>query len=148
VELRQVTTVAEWAWLIVMALVALATIRWGGKPERQVAAASAVAWVATRLVFNTANYIDPQWGVLAVDVLFLLALTGVALTADRFWPMFAAAFQLIGVLVHLAITLDDGIRALAYIRGLVIWSYLVVLALAIGTYFEWRRRRRAPGALA
>jgi hypothetical protein len=111
----------------------------GGRPERLTALASLGAWLLSRLVFNYRDWVDPQWAVLAVDVAFLIALTTLAVTTDRTWALFAAAFQLLGVIIHLAITLDHGIRALAYVRGLVIWSYLVLIALGVGTWLHARR---------
>ncbi len=115
----------------------------GGRPERVAAAACLVAWVATRLAYNYAGRIDTQWGILAVDIGFLAVLVYLALTTDRLWLLFAAAFQLLGVAIHLAITLDRAIRAVAYIQALIIWSYLVLLSLAIGTWFHWRNRSLA-----
>jgi hypothetical protein len=117
----------------------------GGRPERAAAATCLAAWVATRLAYNSGNWIDPQWGVLAVDVAFLAVLVYLALTTDRAWLLFAAAFQLLGVAIHVAITIDRGIRASAYISALVIWSYLILLSLSWGAWSHWRERRLAEG---
>jgi hypothetical protein len=113
----------------------------GGRPERAAAAACLGAWLATRLAYNYGNWIDPQWGILSVDIGFLGVLIYLALTTDRLWLLFAAAFQLLGVAIHLAIVIDHAIRATAYIQALIIWSYLVLLTLAMGTWSQSRRAR-------
>lgn len=134
-------------WLASMLAVCGFAFWKGGAPERVVAAALQAGWLGTYLLANHANLADPQWGVLAVDVAFLAVVLYVALTADRIWPLFAAAFQLLGIVIHLAISVDTDIRLLAYLRGLMIWSYLVLWSLALGSYLHWRRER-ATGARA
>ena len=138
-------SVAHAAWFIAMFGACGFALWRGGWPERLVAMASLAAWLATRLAYNYGDWIDPQWGILAVDVAFLGVLIYLALTTDRSWLLFAAAFQLLGVAIHVAITIDHAIRAVAYIQALIIWSYLVLLALAIGTWSQSRRRTLAEG---
>ena len=67
-----------------------------------------------------------------------------ATAACRVWPLWAAAFQLLGVITHVAIMADRTISGRAYYVAAVIWSYLVVIALAVGTWSAWRRRRLSP----
>ena len=136
-------TLAHLIWFLAMASACGFALWRGGRPERVAASACLVAWVATRLAYDYSDRIDPQWGILAVDISFLAVLVYLALTTDRLWLLFAAAFQLLGVAIHLAITLDRAIRAVAYIQALIIWSYLVLLSLAIGTWFHWRNRSLA-----
>lgn len=112
----------------------------GGRPERWVALANLLAWILTPLAYRN-DLIDPQWGVFLVDVGFLVLLAGLAMTTDRNWLLFAAAFQLLAVMTHIAIAVDRGVRTLAYFRGLVIWSYLVLGALAVGAWMFRRHRR-------
>ena len=50
----------------------------------------------------------------------------------------AAAFQLLAVVTHMAIMADKGVRAWAYITALILWSYLVLISLAAGTYLHAR----------
>ena len=135
-------TLAHLIWFLAMAGACGFALWRGGRPERVAAGACLVAWVATRLAYNYGDRIDTQWGILAVDIGFLAVLIWLALTTDRLWLLFAAAFQLLGVAIHLAITLDRAIRAVAYIQALIIWSYLVLLSLAIGTWFHWRNLAR------
>jgi hypothetical protein len=131
----------EIVWLACMSAVSLFAFWAGGRPERVVAAANLAAWVGTFLAYDRLRFGDVQLGVLLVDAAFLAVLVWVALTARRWWPLFAAAFQLLGLVIHLATELDSGIVLLTYLRGLMIWSYLVLAALALGASSAWRRRR-------
>ena len=84
-----------------------------------------------------------------------LLLTAIALRSPRYWPMFAAAFQLLCVVTHVARVVDPGVRAWAYATGQVIFSQWVFFALGVGVFTHWRRSRQsaatdrpaaAPGA--
>lgn len=136
-------TLPQQIWFVTMGLVCGYALWRGGPPERLAALASLGAWFLSRMVFNYRDWVDPQWAVLGVDAAFLVVLTALALTTDRTWVLFATAFQLLGVVIHVAITLDHEIEALAYVRGLVIWSYLVIFALGVGTWRHSRGVRRA-----
>jgi hypothetical protein len=114
----------------------------GGAPERSAAIACALASLVTPLLLNTKDWFDPQWGVLVVDLALLGALVALALATNRVWLLFASAFQLLGVVIHVAIMVDHGVAPLPYRRGLVIWSYLTLMALGVGTWGAWRESRR------
>lgn len=135
-------TPAQQIWTLSMLLVSGFALWRGGRPERWVAVANVLAWILTPLAYRN-NLIDPQWGVFLVDVAFLVLLAALAMTTDRNWLLFAAAFQLLAVMTHIAIAVDRGVRTLAYFRGLVIWSYLVLGALAAGAWMFRRDRRPA-----
>jgi len=64
----------------------------------------------------------------------------VALKSDRYWPMWAAGFQLLAIVTHTAEILDSTVGAWAYITAGVIWTYLGAAALAVGVCgCIWRR---------
>jgi hypothetical protein len=71
----------------------------------------------------------------------LIVLLALALYSDRFWPMWASAFQLVGTSIHLASLYESGNFAWAYAVGLIFWTYAVFTALALGTWLESRRRQ-------
>ena len=50
------------------------------------------------------------------------------------------------MITHAAIIVDGGVRARAYITALILWSYLVLITLALGAHLRWRllARQRAP----
>lgn len=127
--------------LILFASVAVAIV-WGGRDERLTAAAFVAATFLTWLLDS--QYGDTQLDVLVVDVALLAGLVTLALTSDRFWPLYATAFQLIGTMVHVASMTETGDFAWAYAVGLIFWSYAVIASLMVGTWLEARWRRSKP----
>ncbi len=128
----------ERIWAVAMFAVSAYALWRGGRTERTVALANIVAWIATITVQNRTNWVDPQWGMLGVDVSFLGVLLWLVVSTDRLWILPAAAFQLLAVVTHMAIMADGGVRAMAYLTALVLWSYLVLVTLAAGTYLGSR----------
>ena len=114
--------------------------RWGGRDEQLAAFGFAVATLASNLA-NQHLYASPEVGVLGVDLMVLAGLIVLALKSDRFWPMYAAAFQFVGSVVHIASFTENGNFAWAYAVGLIFWSYAVMAALMAGTWLEGRTRR-------
>jgi hypothetical protein len=131
--------VLEILGLLLLVAAAATAFGWGGRDER----IAAVAFVlATLLSWATDNaYNGTQMNVLIVDFALLLGLVSLALTSDRFWPMYAAAFQLVGTIVHVASMTQTDDFAWAYAVGLIFWSYAVMVALLAGTWVEGRHRR-------
>jgi hypothetical protein len=134
-----------WYGLTLTLLVCGSAFLVGGRPERLAAGALVLGWVAT-LLLRDPRWAGPQWGGLAVDAAFFAALVGIALTSSRYWPLFAAAFQLLAVLTHAARILDPSVRGWAYATAGVIWTQLVLVAIGVGVYNRWRERRLAAAA--
>jgi hypothetical protein len=65
-----------------------------------------------------------------------------ALRSDRFWPIWAAALTGLGVIVRISTLVDPRIIPRAYMTAAGAWSYLVVIAVVVGTVLEVRRRTR------
>lgn len=115
-------------------------LRWGGLDERLAAIGGLLAVLASNLVTDRL-YTHTESGVLAVDVALFIGLLVLALRSDRFWPMYAAAFQLVGTMFHFASMTQTGNVEWAYYIALVFWTFPVFFALAAGTWFEGRFRR-------
>lgn len=135
---------------ILLLAVALYAVRRGGAPERLVAIMLLVAaWTTLLLPFN------PQTGFrhletsrLAVDGALLFGLIAVALRANRFWPLWLAAFQLVAVGVHGVRAYDAGVLPIVYARLTGQIAYPMCLVLAIGTWrYRQRYLRRAQGGV-
>jgi hypothetical protein len=131
--------ILEFLGLATLAASVALAVSWGGRDERLTAAAFVAATLMSWLLDN--KYHGIQLSVLAVDVSLLFGLVVLALFSDRFWPMYAAAFQFVGTVVHVASMTETGDFAWAYAVGLIFWSYAVMAALMAGTWLEGRTRR-------
>jgi hypothetical protein len=69
--------------------------KWGGLDEKLAASGFIIATIASNFA-NRSNYTNTETGILIIDLLLLAGLVVLALRSDRFWPMWAAAFQLVG----------------------------------------------------
>ena len=115
--------------------------QWCGFDERLAAGGFVIATTATNIADSTA-FVHTETGILIVDALLFFGLLVLALRSDRFWPMWAAAFQLVGTMFHFASMAETGNFAWAYYIALAFWTYPVFIALGLGTWFEGRHRRR------
>ena len=77
---------------------------YGGAPERWGAAIIAVGSVLTTALTSAPvlRFRSVELGVLGVDVVALLAFLVLALRAERFWPLWVTALQVVGLVGHLA----------------------------------------------
>jgi hypothetical protein len=123
-----------------LGVLALALWR-GGWPERLASGGMVVDSIASALVQNTHDWSQTQWADLAVDVVYLGVLLWLALRSNRFWPMWAAAFQVLSVVIYVARMADRTVGARAPYNAVVILSYLILVAIAVGTFGVWRRGR-------
>jgi hypothetical protein len=128
-------------WLALgFAFVACGYALWrGGRPERIGAAAFLVDWVFHPLTVNTQAWFGPQLAAFVLDLPLLGVLLWLALTGDRWWPLWAVAFQFLAMLMTVIIVADPRVQPLAYMTAAVLWSYLAVLTVAVGTAREVRR---------
>ena len=113
--------------------------KWGGLDEKLASLGFVLATLTSTLA-NQSQYLHTETGVLMIDVLLLVGLVVLALRSDRFWPMWAAGFQLVAVTVHVASMAEQGNYAWAYAVGLIFWSYPVMIAFMAGTWLEARYR--------
>ena len=121
---------------------------WRGEwPERTVAFTIIVGSIATAILQNTRDESAMQWGDLAVDCACLIVFVWVALRSRRLWPLFAAAFQLIAVVIYFARLADIRVGARSPFTAGVIWSYLILVAVLVGVFMNRRDRHpQSPGA--
>jgi hypothetical protein len=131
----------HWTWNACITAVCGCALWRGGRSERIGGATIYLGWLATVLVMK------PGWWeatglVTAVDSIVLAILIWLALRSDRYWPIAAAAFQLLAIGTHWAHSLDPTLGNWAYVTAGIIWGYLLVAALAVGTFTHWRQGRR------
>lgn len=128
-----------WAFLLLICAYAF----WRGHREEKIAASVALlATIATRFLISplSVRYTQVEFGLLAIDVVVLAAFVGIALYSDRFWPLWAAGFQLTVSMSHLIKSIEIDLLPRAYGVAAVFWSYPILLVILIGT---WRTHRRA-----
>ena len=72
--------------------------------------------------------------IFAIDIIALLALLYLTVKSDRFWPMWASAFQLLAVAIHTVVMIAPDVTPWAFATGAVFWAYPMLLALALGSF--------------
>ena len=117
----------------------------GGGPERIIAAvlASMVAIdrVAHELLTGPDRSSLDQFH-LAIDLAGLAAMVAVALSARRYWPLWASSCQLISTLTHLAWLLGTRLPMRVYLVMDIAPSVLISIALILGVVAHRRRLKR------
>jgi hypothetical protein len=137
-------TVHQWASLIFLLLSSGVALWMGGWPERAAAIAMVTAWFASAVLLARIQLWGLEAEVMIVDVALFVVILAIALKSDRWWPLWAAGFLGLVVLVHFAVILDPRIWGRAYFVASNIFSYLTMLALLTGSLS--RRRLRTPDA--
>lgn len=115
----------------------------GDEPERIGAGAYLLGWFASLLVQTDGELYDMQWAMFALDFIMLVIFGALAWKAQRAWPIWACALQLLAVMSHLMILVDLRTPVASFYTVLNIASYGILLALAIGTFWAWQERRAA-----
>ena len=69
----------------------------------------------------------------------LAAFTYVALRSDRFWPLWISGLQLTTSVGHVLKAIDSHLVPFAYGAALRVWSYPILIILAVAV---WRGQRR------
>ncbi len=97
----------------------------------------AIITVGSLATLAVGQLVETTWtemevGIFVVDIVVLAALVCLAFKSDRFWPLWAAAFQLLAVTIHTAIMAAPQITPWAFATGAVFWAYPMLLVLAIG----------------
>jgi hypothetical protein len=132
----------QWLGVAMLILATVPALWRGGWPERTAAVAMIAAWFGSGLVQNGMQLWGVQIGVMLVDLALLGLLLVIALTSNRWWPMWASGFHGMGVLLHIAVLLDPKVWGRAYFIAGTVFSVLTLLALFVGAIRE--PRRRAP----
>jgi len=119
-------------------------LRKGGQDERRGAAIILVGTVASMIVAEFGRgWNGPEIGVMTVDVLAFIAFVALANRSKKFWPIWAAASQLVAVLTHWVVILDPSIVRTVYAAAQPFWIFPVIAALALGTRAHQRSLRQS-----
>lgn len=114
----------------------------GGKPER-LAGALFLAFSIVTFLLPDRRWMDVQYAVMWLDIVFWLVLVALALFADRWWTLWMAGLQGVGVLLHLAFWAQMKVTSLAYSVGLNLVGHTLLVAILIGTVSYIRRQNRS-----
>jgi hypothetical protein len=107
---------------------------WRGGDEERLAAGGLLAnWALSMVVYKSHSQ-DTQWAVFAFDASLLALYVWLAMRTRRFWPLFAAGFQVLVVVIHLGRAADAGVSGWAYITGQLILAYLVLFTIGYGAW--------------
>ena len=132
-----------WIQTVAFGFLALAAWRWGGGPERVLA--GVLVWFKVsdalnhRLFEIEDHFMTVDTGHLVIDLVALAVALAVALRANRVYPLWFAAFQLLAVMAHLARDVAQGAAPIAYAVMYIGPSYCQIIVLAVGI---WCHRRR------
>ena len=113
----------------------------GGAPERIGATIIGAGSILSLAAVSApaSSFGSVEIGVFLVDIACLVAFVVLALRAERYWPLWVAALQVIGIAGHAVKLVDPEVIRRAYAFALVFWSYPMLLLLALGT---WRHQQR------
>ena len=138
--------IAAFVLYLAVFIAALSYAFWkGGKDERSGAATILIG----ALLSQVASVMGPLWegpelGVMAIDIVVFVVFVAIAYGSRKFWPIWAAASQLVAVLTHLAVVLNPTIGKVVYATTQPVWVFPMLAALAVGTHHHQRRLRRLP----
>ena len=136
-----------WLGLAVMFVVCSCAFIRGGLEERLAAGSMLINVTATQ-VLRDYSWPQVQPAGFIADVLSLVLLLAIALRTPKYWPLAAAAFQLLMVLTHVAKMIDPDLGQWSYVSAIVIWTYLKMIALGVGVWNCWRAWPYAPSGEA
>lgn len=117
---------------------------WKGRSDgRIVALVCLAATISTRLATSPQyiRYSNVETGLLTIDLLVLVTFVYVALRSQRFWPLWVAGLQLTTSMAHFMKAIDEHLLPVAYGTAIALWSYPILIILAVGTWREHRRTR-------
>ncbi len=108
---------------------------YGGRTGK---AGSAIFVVASMMTVAAVR-MNPSWagtslGLFAVDAGCLLALLLLALTSNRFWPIWALGFQIVAVATHLATLSIPDVVPKSFQALLSFWAIPILWVMVAGTH--------------
>ena len=131
-------------WLFYALLIAAGAAAWlmGGRPERRVAAMLIAATIASKFVAWPlyGHFSEFEATLCAIDTLLLAGLLAVAMTSDRYWPLWLTPLHAYTMIAHLGRWITPDTFAGVYLSNSALMADpgLVLLILA-----SWRHHRRS-----
>lgn len=132
---------------VLVVVICGAALIWGGGPERAVAAVWLVVFEAAYVVdyFLTgggSQVLQVDLYLAVGDILAGVLWIGIALYANRNYPLWIAGMQVLAMSAHMARGLSDLVAPIAYVVLVVAPGWFQLLFLAIGLIRHVRRKRK------
>lgn len=106
---------------------------------------SATAFTALATKWNP-TWASTSYAVFAVDSGCLLLLAALAVSSNRFWPIWAVGFQIVAVATHIATIWIPDIVPKAYQAILAFWSIPILWVMVAGTRKDRRYEKMQHNA--
>jgi hypothetical protein len=138
----------SWVVLTSLALFAAASgyALWRGGPPERIAAKIVIVWILTdvgyHLLFGPSGFVVVDPAHLVIDGGQLLAIMWVAMRANRLWPIWAAAAQVMTFSGHLVVMISESGWNYAYWAMTQLPPYIQLLAMVCGAASHAHRYRR------
>lgn len=126
-------------WRLTFSAVCLFAIIRGRRPERLTAVVLIIADILNALPLRSLYWKPIEPTVFFIDLYVAVFFVWLALSSSRWWPLWAAAFYLLAVIMLVINVLDPTIRPYAYYVGEQMWDYLGLMAIFLGVLIEGRR---------
>ena len=128
-----------------LGVVSLLAVFRGGAPERWVALILLVTAVADlAFVMTAGEMVTRDLRILVLDCALAVAITIIALHAERYWPMLIAAFLIVGAELQIGVWLAPVHEQQVYKVAHAASAYPILLTLLAGTLRHWWRTRKLP----
>ncbi|NVE95864.1 hypothetical protein [Altererythrobacter lutimaris] len=127
-------------------VICLCALRWGGAPERWTALVLLLVFqvgdAIYHLIFGAGFELsDVDVGHAVLDVTASVLLVGIALQANRLYPLWIAAFQLVATTAHVAREIAVMMKPIAYAILAISPSYFQLLILLGGLAYHVKRKK-------
>jgi hypothetical protein len=116
----------------------------GAAPERVGVAIIFIGSVLSTIALSSPGrrFTSVETGVFLVDLATFMALLVLSLRAERFWPLWVAAFQLIATVAHVVKLIESDLIRAAYAIVMGLWTYPVLLIIVFGAWNHQKRLAR------
>lgn len=116
----------------------------GGMPERLAMLAQFLAFLLSifAISFRWMRFEGLPLGLVMIDVALAVALTLIALKANRLWPIVLAGMQVATLFAHLAKALSFPLPTAGYAIFVQFWGWPMLIVTALGTYNHRARIKR------
>jgi hypothetical protein len=104
---------------------------YGGNVERLGGVSIAAAAILS--IPSAGFYANAETGIFFIDCALLIIFGAIAILSDRYWPLWAAGFQGVPVVTHIAKMIAPSILPKAYANYAAFWAFPVMIVLILGT---------------